>query len=251
MSGYIQFYSQGKVAILKWDKREEQFHLVEDKEEVQRIKTNLRELDRYLGPFPFDRSEVGRFVDWTSLIREPTLRRIIPTGFVTSMSSSYHSDPKKAELRFMEIPRERELDQSSVFQQLLHKNQLLEEVQLCFILLILGQNYESFEQWRSIIFMLCHCGGLVESESNVFIDLFEILRRQFKACPDEIFLMSHENRLSLRLNALIVDCMNHSVDSRLTAAAGSFSRFLEKRFGWQLKPEEEETGEYAPTIVDM
>ena len=90
-----------------------------------------------------------------------------------------------AVFQFSEIPRQKypdganaaeitqhSLDSSYQLERFLENHNQVEavltELQLSFILFLIGQDYDSFNQWKLIIDMLCNCGVALLKYSKLF-----------------------------------------------------------------------------------
>jgi A1 cistron-splicing factor AAR2 len=53
------------------------------------------------------------------------------------------------------------IDKSSIVEEIIAKlgspKELLGELQYCFITFLMGENLESFEQWKKLVNLLCSC----------------------------------------------------------------------------------------------
>ncbi|XP_078275311.1 protein AAR2 homolog [Rhinoraja longicauda] len=66
-----------EILVKRWDKKEEEILHVEVSEaELERIRENLRELDSWLGPYPYE--TLKRWVSLTSLVTEPLVQTLQP-----------------------------------------------------------------------------------------------------------------------------------------------------------------------------
>jgi len=43
---------------------------------------------------------------------------------------------------------------------------LLGELQFCFVTFLLGENFDSFEQWKSLTTLLCQCREALQCEAD-------------------------------------------------------------------------------------
>ncbi|PJF19063.1 hypothetical protein PSACC_01121 [Paramicrosporidium saccamoebae] len=249
LTGFFRFFKPKEILYFQWDIATEQLRPMGEPE------FSIYELDRFLGPFPWERMEMQRFQDWTNLLNLQTLNRIVPGGTITPMATSYHSSHETIDLHFTKIPTEREirptgLDRTPVIRTLsIRPMDLLAELQLCFVLLVLGHNFEGFEQWRAIVALLCQCSALIKEDPPLYMEFLNILQGQLQECPDDFFEctgIAGDNRLFQWFQALCQDCMDTAV---LQAHASAFSAFIMSKFGWDLTTDAD-SGEYAPIIVD-
>jgi A1 cistron-splicing factor AAR2 len=73
------------------------------------------------------------------------------------------------------------LDKSSILQDIIKTckspNEVLAELQFAFVTFLLGENYESFEQWKSLTVLLCNCQSALTSPdtSVLFFNLVPVI----------------------------------------------------------------------------
>ncbi|XP_078092800.1 protein AAR2 homolog isoform X1 [Mustelus asterias] len=76
-TGCFFHVKQRDILVKRWDKKEEEIVLVEvSEEERERIRENLTDLDKCLGPYPYD--AMKRWVSLTNLITDPLIQRLQP-----------------------------------------------------------------------------------------------------------------------------------------------------------------------------
>jgi A1 cistron-splicing factor AAR2 len=262
LTGFLHFFQRKEIIAMRWNSHSEQMQFLEDEEELDRFRANLLDLDRSLGPYPLDRPEIFRFQRWSTHITPELLERVLPKRhhIITPMAASYHEGgPLTLEdLHFSVIPTDKEiarlhgpakiLDKSHILHQL-QPNDLIGELELSFILLLLGHNFEGFEQWRSIVDLLCHCPLHVHHQPAFYLGFMEIMTFQLRECPADFFdsTVASDNRLCQWLQILVDDCLT-SENEELVKRSRIFANFIQDRFGWDLL-DDLETGEDAPTIV--
>ena len=69
-------------------------------------------------------------------------------------------------------------------------SQLLGELQFAFITFVLGENFESFEQWKSLLILLCGCREAMGPSSprrDLFYKLIPVIYAQIEQLPAEFF----------------------------------------------------------------
>ena len=128
--------------------------------------------------------------------------------------------------------------------------EVLAEIQFAFLCFLVGMNYDSFEQWKRLVVMMCSCDeGLVKYQA-LFMDFITMLFFQMKEVPTDFFvdIVSSSNFLSSCLNSLFSNLKNsQKVDSKLRAKADKFEANVTKRFGWDFSLE---LNEDAPIVVE-
>lgn len=134
-----------------------------------------------------------------------------------------------------------------------HQNnygEVLAEIQFAFLCFLVGMNYDSFEQWKRLVVMMCQCDeGLVKYQA-LFVDFITMLYFQMKEVPKDFFvdIVSSSNFLSSCLNSLFSNIRTSAeVDVTLKAKAEKFEANVTKRFGWDFSAE---TDEDSPVVVE-
>lgn len=160
--------------------------------------------------------------------------------------------------------------------------ELLGELQFCFIMVLTLGNYSCFEQWKRILSVLFSCKSALMEIEAYFAQAVKILHEQLNRVEDVeggLFELKDEMG-SAWLRRLLhgfranVDEMLTSKNSELPKALEDLEMWLREQYGWedernvlrrgmiQLEDgemvemeaagwdEEEETGEYAPAIVE-
>ena len=66
---------------------------------------------------------------------------------------------------------------------------MLGELQYAFITFVLGENFDSFEQWKSLLVLLCGCRrALIDPVlKDLFYRLIPVLYAQVEQLPPEFF----------------------------------------------------------------
>ena len=128
--------------------------------------------------------------------------------------------------------------------------EVLAEIQFAFLCFLVGMNYDSFEQWKRLVVMMCSCDdGLVKYKS-LFLEFITMIYFQMKEVPSDFFvdIVSSSNFLSSCLNSLFSNVKNsEEVDSQLKDKANKFEANVTKRFGWDFTSE---LCEDAPIVVE-
>ncbi|XP_062886607.1 protein AAR2 homolog [Mobula hypostoma] len=85
-TGCFFHVKQREILVKRWDKKEEEIVLVEaSEEELERIRENLTELDKSLGPYPYE--TMKRWVSLTNLITDPLIQSLQPvSGKISAFS---------------------------------------------------------------------------------------------------------------------------------------------------------------------
>ena len=128
--------------------------------------------------------------------------------------------------------------------------EVLAEIQFAFLCFLVGMNYDSFEQWKRLVVMMCRCDeGLVKYET-LFMDFITMLFFQMKEVPKDFFvdIVSSSNFLSSCLNSLFSNIKTSSeVNKKLKDKAEKFEANVTKRFGWDFTIDQDED---SPVVVE-
>uniref|UniRef100_A0A914H0E4 Protein AAR2 homolog n=1 Tax=Globodera rostochiensis TaxID=31243 RepID=A0A914H0E4_GLORO len=157
------------------------------------------------------------------------------------------SEGEEAQLHFTQIPqitlaetnlRRAGIDSSDRFLRCLSSvggdyREVLGEFQFAFIIFLIGQVYEGFDQWKRWIHLVCSCTTALQSQAQFFNELFAVFHFQMKMVPDDFFVdvLARNNFLSSTLSLFFANIEDTpSVDPSLKAKGTKFRALLEKRF---------------------
>ncbi|CAG8523987.1 6358_t:CDS:2 [Ambispora gerdemannii] len=210
--------------IRKWNVLKEDLEL--DQEQNEKIKADMRQLDQYLGAYPF--SSYQKWLNLTDHVTSWLVSRVLPDqGRLSNISSSTIDEEELQGIRgkekgdkqqgksivndtimFTKFDLKRSWrpgafgpevtkysqDKSWLLSELLSKGyrddykELLGELQLAFVCLLLGQNYAGFVQWKNLVHLLCGCcEALLTYADNLFVEFLDILKYQLEECSDDFF----------------------------------------------------------------
>lgn len=163
--------------------------------------------------------------------------------------------------------------------------EFLGELQFCFLMVLTLANYSCLEQWKRLLSVLLTCRTALDEVEGYFVQVLKVLRLQLRHVDDVeggLFDLRDENAsawlrsLWARFRSVAED---EEVDKgkkrqNLRKEVAGLQKFLEDRFGWPSEKdvlkrgmleledgeqvevtmsgvdEDEETGEYAPVIVE-
>ncbi|RKO88492.1 A1 cistron-splicing factor [Blyttiomyces helicus] len=140
-----------------------------------------------------------------------------------------------------------------------HK-ELLGELQLSFIIFLVGQTYDGFEQWKTLVQLICMSEEALETLGNtLFVEFVE--------CPEDFFTdaITSDSFLRASLVSLVANARARpQAPPALRSAIDGLVEGLLRRFRWDLMGEvrlregaddEEawgmEEGEDAPVVVEL
>jgi len=80
----------------------------------------------------------------------------------------------------------------------------LGEMEYAFISFLLGQNYDSFEQWKNMLVLLCRCDKASREKIDFFTDFLKVIYYQIQEVPNDFFedIVTNDNFLILSIREL-------------------------------------------------
>lgn len=132
---------------------------------------------------------------------------------------------------------------------------ILCELQFAFVTFLIGQNYEAFEQWKSLVQLLCNCEQAIVEYNRFYTEFVNVLFFQLKEMPEDFFvdIISKNNFLLVNLHNFFdnineVNSQDGHLMKGLYEKSIKFKNYIIQRFGIDF---EETPDEYAPVICDM
>ena len=160
-------------------------------------------------------------------------------------------------------------------------DELLGEMQVCFLMVLLLANYSCLEQWKRILGLVLTCREALESRTDFFVEFMKTLGLQLRHCNDVeggLFEISEDggNYLKVLLKGFrrTVEEVCTGKDSEVTREMGILEDYLRQEWDWEISDSflrrgmvqledgenvelevselegEDERGEYAPVVVD-
>ena len=65
---------------------------------------------------------------------------------------------------------------------------MLGEMQFAFVSFLLGENLDSFEQWKRMVNLICNCEKGVLDKPDFFYKAVPVLYEQLKQLPKDFFV---------------------------------------------------------------
>ncbi|KAJ3166975.1 a1-alpha2 repression [Geranomyces variabilis] len=140
--------------------------------------------------------------------------------------------------------------------------ELLGELQLSFVLFLIGEVYDGYEQWKVVVHLLCQSDEAIDDlGSTLFYEFLEILIKQLEAHPSDFFMDALSSDNFVRANILLLtrsmSDRTHPAPRNLHEALEALLSFVDSRFQWDVRrdarfaelEEDADEGEYAPTVV--
>jgi A1 cistron-splicing factor AAR2 len=126
------------------------------------------------------------------------------------------------------------------------------ELQLAFVCFLIGQVYDAFEQWKSLVSLLCNCDRAIVRRASFFYEFLSVFYFQLKEMPEDFFIdiISKDNFLTVNLHNLFdnINDATQASDSelnKLKEKSEKFKNYLSQRFAIDF---EQEPDEYAPVV---
>uniref|UniRef100_A0A3P8SG91 Protein AAR2 homolog n=1 Tax=Amphiprion percula TaxID=161767 RepID=A0A3P8SG91_AMPPE len=292
-----------EVVLGNWDPKEEDldFSASKNEEEVSRIRATLRELDPYLGPYPYE--VMRKWVSLTDRLSEEVANSLQPlSGRICAFADvvpeiDYRHTKDRAEqprndtacqsmregldrlprmkqregteVRFSKIPKKTypdgatpaqitqcSMDLSYALETVLEKNHkqqplnLLGELQFAFVCFLIGNVYEGFEHWKSLLTLLCRSEEAMQKHKELYLGLIAVLYHQLGEIPPDFFvdIVSQNNFLTSTLQDFFQFASGPCVDGTLRKRAEKFKAHLTKKFRWDF---DADLDDCAPVVVEL
>ena len=150
-----------------------------------------------------------------------------------------------------------QIDNSFLLEQLIaasggEENSVLGELQFAFVVFLVGQNYEAFEQWKKLFRLICKASKAMTSRPQFFVNFIRVLYFQLKEVPSDTFVDILENNnflLScLRDFFLNIGNQEEKLSENLVSKCKQFQGYLTKQYEWEfdIEPDDE-----APVVVEL
>ncbi|KAJ1918046.1 hypothetical protein IWQ60_007608 [Tieghemiomyces parasiticus] len=280
----------------QWNPEEEDLYPADhiNAEQQERYRLGIREFDPMLGAYPLDTPVP--YQTWRKLsgyVTTDLLARILPGGRVVSSVDGGPYDEAAVQdgtgIPFTRIDLKRSFpsdahgpqrtrysqDKSWLLRHLMttvwHNDyrQPLGEMQLGFICLLMGQMYAGFEQWKSVVHLLCQSEEAIPGYSA---DLYPNFIGRSATCCNALDCTQMPNldqldrpdilqSVLITLAGTILHLQRDHPMDMLVARLKRLSEFCVDRFGQGILPnaielevsdsDEGEEGEYAPVVVEL
>lgn len=161
--------------------------------------------------------------------------------------------------------------------------QILGELQFTFLMVLMLMNYSCLQQWKRIWELLLTCRSAIKDKELFLADALRLLQLQLKRCDDlegGFFEIDGDEggefmrKLLVKFSRSVEEVVG-GAESAVKTELARLGDWVVNEFGWELHPEpfvrrgmlqledgeevememsdnaDEETGEYAPVVVDM
>ncbi|KAF4668843.1 a1-alpha2 repression [Perkinsus olseni] len=127
---------------------------------------------------------------------------------------------------------------------------LLGELQAAFVVFVLGQSFEAFEQWKALLGLFAESEGAIDGNVDLFNSLYRVLFTQLQQMPDDMLLLD-DGSSSFVVHHFRRIVENGSARPSLAKRAAYLKKLCENRFGESCGDVVEvEEGEDPPVVVD-
>ncbi|XP_065335175.1 protein AAR2 homolog [Cloeon dipterum] len=225
--GFFHNFKKSEILVRKWDPNAEDISLEDfSAEEVDRIRSNLLHLDRYLAPYPL---EIYR--DWRKLsegITDDLLGRLSPEKVLIRSALELESTPESSKkrrrtldkeeallpqlspkpgtaLRITEVPEfkwpegatpaditKHSLDSSFALEKIISSFKepldIIGEMQVCYICFLIGHSLEAFEQWKDLLLLLCASEDALARQRAVFSRFLTVMSTHLQEIPEDFMV---------------------------------------------------------------
>ncbi|XP_051947671.1 protein AAR2 homolog [Xyrauchen texanus] len=127
---------------------------------------------------------------------------------------------------------------------------VLGELQFAFVCFIIGNVYEAFEHWKTLLALLCRSEDAMRERKDLYLGLIAVLYHQLGEIPPDFFvdIVSQNNFLTSTLQDFFQFASSPGVDSTLRKRADKFKAHLTKKFRWDFDADLEDC---APVVVEL
>ncbi|KNC82790.1 hypothetical protein SARC_04923 [Sphaeroforma arctica JP610] len=283
------FFTQGpEVVVRKWDCDSEDLVEESDAPQRERLAMAIREFDPFLGTYPLE--SYTTWHNLTHFVTPAVVQRHQPLdgklSSVNTQSSLVDMDADKVQeepvlpeamlvmpesaFRFTEIPRkwhpsnatsnavtQSYMDKTGLLKHLLSNEYannykaLLGELQFAFVSFLVGQCFDAFEHWKTMVHLLSWCDSAYVEMPNLFCDFVATLHWQLKETPEDFFIdiISKNNFLCTTLQRFFSGVADaEGVSTELTYRVERFRLFVSDRFQWDFELEDDDD---LPVVVEM
>lgn len=163
------------------------------------------------------------------------------------------------------------------------EDEVLGEMQVCFLMVLTLNNNSCLEQWRRLLELLLTCKRAAVERVGLYVRFFQLLKLQLQHCQDaDGMLFDLSDNGATLLKSLLkrfrrgLEELDGKEKSDVVDELDELEDYLKEEFGWQLDDsfvrrgmleledgeqvemdvgtrfdEDDETGEFAPTIVEL
>ncbi|OMJ78819.1 hypothetical protein SteCoe_21303 [Stentor coeruleus] len=272
-TGRFFYTKEHSIIIMKWDTTIETFIYI-DQEEESLYKNSIEEFLPLMVEYPNESWALWK--ELTDYITPKILFKLEPlSGMIPSASKEYDIQSQELEsfncnipvIHYTPIPKRYfqqgmsaesitlyNYDKTAILRNTIGNGfdtfeELLGEMQFAFVSFLIGENPDSFEQWKNIFVLLCNCEQGVREEHQWFSKYIPVLYAQVKSLPKDLvvdpFLSSSFITSSLKSFISIID--DSSLNKTLQIRGEKLKKLVLKEFN--ISELDMIDDEEAPSIV--
>ena len=137
---------------------------------------------------------------------------------------------------------------SELVEQTGSENELLGELEIAFVVFLLGHVYSSFEHWKNLVNLFCRARQSLHDRPCLYKNFIRTLHFNLKETPDDFFvdIVSKNNFLTTTLTIFFETFREEKeLDKELVERADKFKAHLERKYDWDFDYDEDD----VPVVV--
>ncbi|KRY08130.1 Protein AAR2 -like protein, partial [Trichinella patagoniensis] len=265
--GFFHNFAPKEVLVKKWDKENEDLADEDDVEQIERLRLNLKEMDQFLGPYPFENHK--QWFSLSYLINESLISRLSPTnGKISSQCDLISKESQDLSSGAQRVDRENPVrTRFRDAQGLPIMNTSPEsEIKFTTIPTVRSENFRpeertsksmdrsyalrkmlsTYEEPKFLLDMICNCDEALAEFDSFYSDFIMVLHFQLKTTPSEFFvdIVARNNFLTQSLsNFFSLVASSETVSEELKEKCRRFQLSVSAHFMWDFS---EVRDEFAP-----
>jgi len=127
---------------------------------------------------------------------------------------------------------------------------VLGELQIAYVAFLLGQNYDAFEHWKTLLMLICSCESAVVTRGSFFAEFLRTFYTHLSQAPADFFGdLGKDNFLGGCALSLLEICDGEAVAPRLRKRCEKLKELMQSKFAIGLE-DLALFGEDAPQVVE-
>ncbi|KAH6576746.1 hypothetical protein BASA50_000014 [Batrachochytrium salamandrivorans] len=138
---------------------------------------------------------------------------------------------------------------------------LLGEFQLSFVIFLLGQVYDGFDQWKVLVQLVCLSRECIVDLPDFFAEFVGLLKIQLEECPQDFFhdALASDSFLHAAIKSIVATSRDTDTNAptMVVQAVSVLAEFMSSRFDWDVSETLDEVDEedhpfqdeYEPVII--
>ena len=196
-----------------------------------------------------------------TLLSNPIVRENFDDSFIPVVFSEIPEKPNFLNLTGIEVAKFY-MDRTPAIKNVVEKRykgefkDFLGEFQIAFVLFMVGENMEAFDQWKKMFYAVCNSETYTSENIPFYLMAIRCIFNMIKQFPTDFFydVLSRENFLKKSLGTF-AEIIGASKNEKLKNRFGILTQLLETQFKIDIvagQEEEEEAmeDEYSPVVVD-